>query len=146
MNNSVWIQYAVYGGIFIVGLIVLFFMGRARRKPISVSAIAKTEDALKRTDELLSDCEKKYNVYTVLTKTMRLTSEIGDLVVLADGEVTQNRNIAYDGVLSSYQTAAKLSGEIDITYDVEQTVTALNGVKSALENAKTLIASVNGKK
>lgn len=146
MNNSVLLEYVIYGGIFIVGLIILFFMNQAKKKPVSVTALAKTKDSIARIDELIGECEKKYNVYTLLTKTLRLTSEIGDLVVLAEDEVTRNRNIAYDGALSAFQQAAKVVGEIDITYDMAHALTSLTQAKNALSGAKSLIEEIGGKK
>lgn len=146
--ESVLIQYLFYGGIFILGLLILFLMKQKSRKPVSIMALTKTDALIKKTDKLLENCAdiKKYNVYTLIAKTLRLSNEIGDLVVLMEEEVTRKRNISYDGALSAYKAAAKLSGEIDITYDVDQTVNALTNMKDALEQAKTLITSMNDKK
>lgn len=146
--ESVLIQYLFYGGIFILGLVILFLMKQKDKKPVSVIALTKTDALIKKTDKLLENCAdiKKYNVYTLIAKTLRLSNEIGDLVVLMENEVNNKRNISYDGALSAYQAAAKLSGEIDITYDSERTVNALTDTRTALEQAKSLIASLSDKK
>lgn len=145
--ESILIQYLFYGGVFIVGLIILFFMKRSSKKPFSQTALAKTEALLKRTDKLSAECGQKYNVYAFMAKSLRLSNDIGDLVVLAENEVVQKRNIAYDGVLSAYQAAAKLAGDIDITYNAQQVIAALGGIKTFLSQAESLITRMNdGKK
>lgn len=131
---SVIMQYIVYGAIFVLGLVVLFFMKRRSRRPVIVLAVEKTEAAIGRTEKLLESTEKKGGEYAFPARLMQLGNEVGDLVVLADRELTENRNITYEGVLSAYQAAADKLAAIDV-WDAPSAAKGLAGVKADLERA-----------
>lgn len=145
-DASLLTQYAFYGAILIVGLIILAFMNRAAKKPVSVLAVSKSEALIKRIEKLLAEQEKKKNgLYILPAKIMQINSEVGDLVVLADREFTQNRNIAYEGVLSCYQAAAAKLGDFVITWDVQEAAKVLMGVKEDLEKSLVILAKITKK-
>lgn len=141
------IEYIFYGAIFIVGLIVLILMKRRSRRPAMLFAREETERTVRRIDELIASLEDEKNDYVLPAKILRLSGEIGDLVLLADREVTQNGNIAFDGALSAYKSAADQVAAIDAIWGRARVATELTAAKEQLLNGLKIIEQLTaGKK
>lgn len=141
------IEYIFYGAIFIIGLIVLILMKRRSRRPAMLFAREETERTVRRIDELIASLEDEKNDYVLPAKILRLSGEIGDLVLLADREVTQNGNIAFDGVLSAYKSAADQVAAIDAIWGRARVATELTAAKEQLLNGLKIIEQLTaGKK
>ncbi|MBP5242874.1 MAG: hypothetical protein J6Z36_04195 [Clostridia bacterium] len=146
--NMTWIltQYLIFGSIFIVGLIVLIILSNASKKPITETVILKTEEAIKKANEILEVKDKKSASYSIPGKIMQLNNEVGNLVVLADKEVNERRNISYAGVLSAYQTAAKLLLDVNVEWSAEKIEGTVGAVQNSLQQALDIVQQLNGKK
>ena len=132
-------QYIFYGAIFVVGLIVLGIMKRHSKKPAVGIAIAKTDNAIKHLNKLLKIAESDKDDYTMPAKLLQLASEVGDLVIIADTECNERKNIAYDGVLSHYKNAATILSDLNENWPHKVDAKKLSQVKSALEDALEIL-------
>lgn len=141
------IEYIFYGAIFIIGLIVLVLMKHRSGRPATLFAREETEKTIRRIEELIGTLDDEKNDYVLPAKILRLSGEIGDLVLLADREVTQNGNIAFEGVLAAYKSAADKVAAIDVIWGREHVATGLAAAKQDLQNGLKIIEQVTaGKK
>lgn len=141
------IEYVFYGGIFIIGLIILLFMKRRSRRPAALLAQEETERTIRRIDKLIENLNNEKNDYTFPARLLRLSGEIGDLVLLADRELTENGNIAFDGVLSAYKAAADKVASIDVIWERERAAERLAAAKADLQRGLGVIEQLKtGKK
>ena len=144
---SLLIEYAVYGGIFIVGLIVLLFMKRASRKPVVVLAISKNERTIEEVEKLLNKLSSHANKYALSAHILQVSSDVGDLLVLADKEFTQNKNIAYETVLAYYQNASRMIDGVTSVWDMSNLEQTLSDIKGELTKALGVLQEIKtGKK
>ena len=116
-------------------------MKRASKKPVNCIAVEKTQKSIKHVDKLLEEQKKnKLSQYTLPGKIMQLSSEIGDLEVLADREFTQNKNITYDGIVACYQKILSKLSELTMNWSHETVTTVLTDVKLDLQQALELLS------
>lgn len=146
-NAEIWqiiTEYIVYGTIFVVGLIVLLILRKRDRRPNMTIAAEKTEKLIKRTDKILQGDEKQG---FFLARVTQIKNSLGDLIVLAEQEVTGNRNVAYDGALSAYKQAYNRISNEELSTEKEIVLEALSFVQKKLEEALKIISAVEeGKK
>lgn len=149
VSQETWnlvIEYIFYGSVFVVGLVILLLMKRRSVRPAAVLAKEGAEKAIARIDRLLASLGREKNNYAFPAKMLRLSGEIGDLILLADRELTQKGNIAFDGVLSACKAAAEKVSAIDVIWGGEQVETQLLAVKADLQRALDIIEKIRSGK
>ena len=137
-------EYIIYGSIFVAGLIILLILHKRDKRPYMTIAAEKTEKLIKRTDKILQGDEKQG---FFLARVTQIKNSLGDLIVLAEQEVTGNRNVAYDGALSAYKQAYNRISNEELSTDKQVVLDALSFVRRQLEEALKIISVVEeGKK
>lgn len=137
-------EYIIYGSIFVAGLIILLILHKRDKRPYMTIAAEKTEKLIKRTDKILQGDEKQG---FFLARVTQIKNSLGDLIVLAEQEVTGNRNVAYDGALSAYKQAYTRISNEELSTDKQVVLDALSFVRRQLEEALKIISAVEeGKK
>ncbi len=144
---SLVIEYIFYGGIFVIGLVILICMRRRSRRPVPRLAVDRTEEADKKMESILTAVGKRGSEYTFPARLLQIGSDVGDLVLLADRELTENRNIAFEDILAAYQAAADRLAAVN-AWDAEAAPEGLQAVKAELEKALGILKKLTkeGKK
>lgn len=117
---AVTLEYIIYAAILVIGIIVLAVNKKKKKKPTSVKSVEKTTEAIARIDRILADERMKKNLSLMLpTWVMQVDGDVGDLVVLADRELTDNRDVTYEDVYRYYSNASHIISEIDLSSTLE---------------------------
>lgn len=138
--TALMVQYAIFGGIIVVGLIVLIILRTLDKRPYMVIAEERNNKLIAKLDKILA--KEKQTEAALSLEATKVRNLVGDLVVLAEKEVVENRNVAYDGVATAFKAAyGKLNVE-DYRWTKEESLTALSFTAEQLKEAKKLFSEI----